>query len=119
MPQIGYNSGVYYQSTHTDLPSGMFNVFPLVSFRDPRSVWEHEPTFLLGEVVLILLTLVLARSIVRNGRDYMFVAVACCFGGALVELYTILEPNIGNFYHSMASIMTFGDREPLYMLVRY
>jgi alkylation response protein AidB-like acyl-CoA dehydrogenase len=67
----------------------MHEIFPLLTLRDPRSVWENEPTFLVVEVVLILLTLFLARSIFQNGRTYFFIAVACLFGGALIDEPTI------------------------------
>ena len=43
--------------------------------------------------------------------------VACLIGGGSIELLTILEADeIGNFYHSQATVMLFGKREPLYML---
>lgn len=40
-------------------------------------------------------------------------------GGASIELLTILETHIGNFYHSQATINLLGLREPLYMLLYY
>jgi hypothetical protein len=94
----------------------MHAIEPLISVRPPSEVWQHEPTYLVGEVGLSVLTLLLLASCLRERKEF-FVAIASFFGGALIELYTILEPQIGNFYHSQASIMTFGKREPLYMLV--
>ncbi|KAF4647348.1 hypothetical protein FOZ61_004296, partial [Perkinsus olseni] len=43
--------------------------------------------------------------------------LGCLFSGAIVELFTILSPQIGNFYHTQASVMVAGRTEPLYMLL--
>lgn len=97
--------------------SNMHSFFPLFSYRPPQEVWETEPTYLFGEISLLLLTLVLVALVARTGRSYLFVCLASFTGGALIELLTIMEPQIGNFYHSQASLMLFGKREPAYMLV--
>eukprot|EP00494_Astrolonche_serrata_P007179 UN07206 len=37
-------------------------------------------------------------------------------GGIFIELMTILHPEIGNFWHSQATIMLVDKHEPFYML---
>eukprot|EP00047_Mylnosiga_fluctuans_P008306 m.258151 g.258151 ORF g.258151 m.258151 type:complete len:386 (-) comp21333_c0_seq1:48-1205(-) len=96
----------------------LHNILPLVSWRSPADVWAHEPTFLVAEIVCSALTLLMLRHALRTA-EHAFVAVACFFGGALIELFTILETEIGNFYHSQATVTLFGHREPLYMLLSY
>lgn len=95
----------------------MHSFFPLLTYRSPLDVWAHEPTYLFAEIALILLTMVLVVLVARQGRAFSFVCLASFTGGSLIELLTIMEPQIGNFYHSQASLMLFGMREPVYMLV--
>ncbi|MBS0290864.1 MAG: hypothetical protein JSS07_12620 [Proteobacteria bacterium] len=97
--------------------NSMHSFFPLFTYRSPLEVWETEPTYLFGEISLLLLTLVLVAVVARQGRAFAFVCLASFTGGSLIELLTIMEPEIGNFYHSQASLMLFGKREPAYMLV--
>ena len=68
-------------------------------------------------MLLLLLTIPLLVWAVSQGRVYLFVLVASFFGGALIELFTIMEQEIGDFYHSQATLMVLGNREPVYMLV--
>lgn len=53
----------------------------------------------------------------RQGGWHVLVWAATLAGGACVELLTIMETEIGNFYHSTPVVTLFGGREPLYMLL--
>jgi len=91
--------------------------FPLIQFRSPMEIWENEPTYLLAEVTLFYLLFSCAyQSFIRGNAfaQHVFFAASC--GGILIELLTILHPQIGNFWHSQAMIMLFNGHEPMYML---
>eukprot|EP01059_Diplonema_ambulator_P000029 TRINITY_DN10018_c0_g1_i1.p1 TRINITY_DN10018_c0_g1~~TRINITY_DN10018_c0_g1_i1.p1 ORF type:complete len:414 (+),score=116.07 TRINITY_DN10018_c0_g1_i1:745-1986(+) len=91
------------------------DIYPLVQFRDPAAVWEHEPTFVICEVMFVVLLLLELYDGARRG--YAFYALVAAFvGGALIELGTIMHSEIGNFYHSQAVVMLLGGHEPFYML---
>ena len=90
------------------------DVTPYIAFKHPQDVFKDQPTFFLAEVLFLVLTglgLIDATLRPRGGLTF----TACLVGGACVELLTILHKEVGNFYHSQATIMLFGRREPLYM----
>lgn len=92
------------------------SVHPLVAFNDPRDVMAAQPTFFCCELLFLCLAVVGLVDAARRPRG-LLTFVACLVGGAGVELVTILHQEVGNFYHSQATIMLFGKREPLYMLI--
>ena len=57
------------------------------------------------------------RSIEAARRAGVALWAAAVVGGACIELCTVLKRDVGNFYHSQATVMLLGLREPLYMLV--
>ena len=95
---------------------GWHSVYPLIAFNDPREVIAAQPTFFCCEVLFLFLAAIGIRDALRRPRG-LLTFVACLIGGASVELVTILHQEVGNFYHSQATIMLFGRREPLYMLL--
>ena len=95
---------------------GWHSVYPLIAFNDPREVFAAQPTFFCCEVLFLFLAAIGIRDALRRPRG-LLTFVACLIGGASVELVTILHQEVGNFYHSQATIMLFGRREPLYMLL--
>lgn len=96
--------------------AGWHPIDPLFSFKDPRLVLSQQPTFLYIECLfLVLAAWGILDAARRKGGMLMF--IACLFGGAAVELVTILHQEVGNFYHSQATLMLLGNREPVYMLL--
>ena len=91
-------------------------VTPVLAFNDPREVWATQPTFLIAELLFLFLAIVGLADAAKRPRGFL-TFVSCLVGGAAVELVTILHGEVGNFYHSQATIMLFGRREPLYMLL--
>ena len=94
----------------------MHSVHPIIAFRDPLEIWQTEPTFLVGEILFHVLLCCGLVTAVCQGRKWVNIFVGCFFAGGTIELFTILSPQIGNFYHSQAWIQLFGLREPFYML---
>ena len=83
---------------------------------------EGEWTFLAGEMLMHALVCWLAWWVFAQGKAggrglAAATLVACFTGGALIELATVMVPQIGNFYHAQVAVQLFGLREPLYMLV--
>jgi hypothetical protein len=105
-------------------PTGWHDVWPLFKVNDPALVWARQPTLLLAEVFFLVLFLgttwhaflwnVRTRA---ERRRRVALWAAAVVGGACIELCTVLKRDVGNFYHSQATVMLFGLREPLYMLV--
>ena len=96
--------------------SSFYPVTPLVAFKDPRDIFIEQPTFLGAEILFMLLAaLGLVDAAFRRRGGLTF--TACLVGGASVEIMAILHTEVGNFYHSQASVMLLGLREPLYMLL--
>ena len=105
-------------------PSGWHDVWPLVHINDPRLVWERQPTLLLAEIVFTALFLGVTWHAFKwnvrtraERRRRVALWAAAVIGGACIELCTVLKRDVGNFYHSQATVMLLGLREPLYMLV--
>ena len=106
------------------MPESIFYpITPLVGFKDPRDILIEQPTFLGAEALFMLLAAlgvcdaVFRRGGLTNPRRGGLTFTACLVGGASVELLTVLHTEVGNFYHSQASVMLLGLREPLYMLL--
>ena len=54
---------------------------------------------------------VFRRGGLTNPRRGGLTFTACLVGGASVELLAVLHTEVGNFYHSQASVMLLGLRE--------
>jgi hypothetical protein len=92
------------------------SITPLLALQDPRAVHSVQPTFLYAEFLLLALACCGIKDAFSR-PDGLLTFVSCLVGGTAVELITILHGEMGNFYHSQGSIMLFGRREPLYMLL--
>ena len=91
---------------------------PLISFNAPSKIWNETPANLILEVQFLFLFFMCTYDafIRRKNKMYRLAWLQSLFCGILIELLTILPESIGNFYHSQFMFMSFGNREPLYML---
>jgi len=96
--------------------AGWRSFFPLVVVGDPAEVWSVQPTFLIAEGLFLVLALWGVIDAMRRQRGGL-TFLAALVGGSAIELVTIMHEEVGNFYHSQATIMLFGRREPAYMLL--
>jgi hypothetical protein len=99
-------------------PSGSswHSFHPLVTINDPADVWADNPSFLVAEALFLgLLLWVTLYATSKGGRERALL-VACLTAGGSIEILTIMHKQVGNFYHSQATVMLFGQREPLYMV---
>ena len=86
----------------------------MVVVGDPAEVWSVQPTFLIAEGLFLVLALWGVIDAMRRQRGGL-TFLAALVGGSAIELVTIMHEEVGNFYHSQATIMLFGRREPAYM----
>lgn len=98
--------------------SSWHSIQPLIAFSDPYQVWSEQPTLLIAECLFLVmfLSITVHAFSCKTGSAYRALWMASLTGGAAIELMTILNKEIGNFYHSQAVLMLFGRREPVYML---
>ena len=93
--------------------------YPLLAFNSPEAVWRDNPSYLCGEIMMtVLVAWITFSALFGSGSSTRtrFVWAACFTAGGTIELLTIMNKQVGNFYHSQAVIMLFGLREPFYML---
>jgi len=91
----------------------------LVKFRDPRQIWEAQPTYLISEwtyLIIGLLTFIHSR---RVGGRYRHLWLAILFHGTVIECISYCLPDIDSFWHSQTTLMLIGRRLPLHIMIVY
>jgi len=98
----------------------MHSFLPVLWLNSWEDVLKANPSLLGVEILTTLLCLWgIIVAFREKDRWHRVLVSAALFGGASIELLTIMEPQIGNFYHSQATVMLFGLREPFWMLLYY
>merc|ERR1711871_503404 len=98
-------------------PNAWHSFSPLLHLNDPAAVWEDTPSFLIAEILFIVLLVWCTWHACTSGGKDRTLFISCLTAGGSIEILTIMHTQVGNFYHSQATIMLFGKREPLYMLL--
>ncbi|CAM9878222.1 unnamed protein product [Lampetra planeri] len=88
----------------SSLPSSSW----LVTFRDPREIWDLHPTLLINEVTVFLVAAASAVHAIRKGGRWRYMWVGIILHGLIVESISYLLPNIDNFWHAQSSTMLLG-----------
>ncbi len=83
-------------------------------FIDPLEQWAQQPTFLIGEYVIILCALMAFVHARRSGRANLLICLAALITGTGSDLIFMALPLVDNFWHAQASIMLTA-RLPLYI----
>ncbi len=83
-------------------------------FIDPLEQWTQLPTFLIGEYVIILCTLMTFVHARRAGRANLLICLAALIAGTGNDLIFMALPLVDNFWQAQASIMLTA-RLPLYI----
>mmetsp|Transcript_3746 Transcript_3746/g.9125 ORF Transcript_3746/g.9125 Transcript_3746/m.9125 type:complete len:411 (-) Transcript_3746:65-1297(-) len=86
----------------------------LVSLRSPWDVWATEPTLLVMEVATWLIFVCLAIHAVRSGGRHVCLLLLGAIGGAVLDPFCLLSPEVNNYWHSQAMVMLYNYREPFY-----
>lgn len=87
-------------------------------FTDPLEQWAQQPTFLIGEYVIILCTLTAFVHARRAGRANLLIFLAALVTGTGNDLIFMALPLVDNFWQAQASIM-LTTRLPLYIPCMY
>ena len=83
-------------------------------FIDPLEQWAQQPTFLIGEYVIILCALIAFIHACRAGRANLLICLAALITGTGNDLIFMALPLVDNFWQAQASIMLTA-RLPLYI----
>ncbi|KAF4715037.1 hypothetical protein FOZ62_017189, partial [Perkinsus olseni] len=92
---------------------------PILTIYNPYELWKLNPSYIAAEYFYFIFAAATFYHAFthRKAGNSLGLWLGCLFSGAIVELFTILSPQIGNFYHTQASVMVAGRTEPLYMLL--
>ena len=91
---------------------------PWQVFTSPVEQWARQPTFLIGEYVIIACALAALVHARRAGRANLLIWVAALVAGTGNDLIFMVLPLVDNFWQGQASIM-LTPRLPLYILCMY
>ncbi|WP_419554464.1 hypothetical protein [Candidatus Poriferisodalis sp.] len=87
---------------------------PWKVFTSPAEQWAAQPTFLIGEYVIIGCAVLALVHALRSGRANWFIWAAALIAGTANDLIFIALPLVDNFWQAQASIM-LTPRLPLYI----
>ncbi len=91
---------------------------PWKIFTGPVAQWATQPTFLIGEYVIILCAFTAFIHARRTGRANLLVCLAALAAGTGNDLIFMALPLVDNFWQAQASIM-LNPRLPLYIPCMY
>jgi hypothetical protein len=92
---------------------------PFFLFRNPKDVFEFEPTFLILEyymIFLFMLTFIHAVTTSRKNVTFWLTTIA---HGLFVECVSYFVPMIDNFWHAQSTMQTTFGRLPVYIICLY
>ena len=87
-------------------------------FTGPIEQWAQQPTFLIGEYVIILCAVVAFVHARRAGHANLLICVAALVAGTANDLIFMALPTVDTFWQGQASIM-LTPRLPLYIPCTY
>ncbi|XP_031574568.1 uncharacterized protein LOC116308317 [Actinia tenebrosa] len=97
--------------------SGFLSWF--ISFRNPIEIWKNEPTFLLCEIVYLLMAAMTLKHAVRHGGCNILLWLAICLHGLTTECVSYFVPDVDNFWHAQSTVILVEKRLPLHIFFFY
>lgn len=91
-----------------------FEALPWQSFMSPLSQWAVMPSFLLGEIMFMICTVVALVHAIRSGRDHVLIWIAALIAGTANDMIFMALPLVDTFWQAQATIM-LTPRLPLYI----
>ena len=91
---------------------------PWQMFMAPTEQWANLPTFLIGEYVVILVTLIALVHALRAPRANLLILLAAIIAGTGNDLIFMALPLVDTFWQAQATIM-LTPRLPLYIVCLY
>ena len=107
MEQIAESFNLYYSK---------WNHIPWSFYTNPQLVHERLPTFVFGEFLFFLLSLVCFIHAVK--KKNLFIWIATVIVGCTNDVIFMYLPAVDNFFHAQGTIM-LTPRLPLYILCVY
>jgi hypothetical protein len=92
---------------------------PLWTPRSPIEIYREEPTFLICELLFITTALLSLVHALRYRGRYLWLWNATIAHGLMTECLSYFYPPIDNFWHAQSTVMMFGQREPLHIILLY
>ncbi len=96
------------------LPWDLAPHLPWSVFTSPLDKWAVQPSFLVGEYLFYLCTIVAFLHARRHGRAHLLVFVAALLAGTANDLIFMAVPLVDNFWQAQSTIM-LTPRLPLYI----
>lgn len=87
---------------------------PWKTFTSPAEQWANQPTFLIGEYVIIICAALALIHAVRAGRSNRLTWVAALIAGTANDVIFMALPVVDTFWQAQATIM-ITPRLPLYI----
>ena len=87
---------------------------PWRAFMSPLEQWASQPTFLIGEYVIIACAVAALVHARRHGRANVLILVAALVAGTANDLIFMALPVVDNFWQAQATVMLTA-RVPLYI----
>merc|ERR1712137_1087948 len=84
----------------------------------PEVVAEKMPSFVCGELLFAIMSLICFIHAWKKGRTYLLVWFASIFAGCANDAVFMFLPGVDNFFHAQGTIM-ITPRLPLYILFVY
>ena len=92
---------------------------PLWTPRSPIEIYREEPTFLICELLFITTAILSLVHALRYRGRYLWLWNATIAHGLMTECLSYFYPPIDNFWHAQSTVMMFGQREPLHIILLY
>ena len=83
------------------LPWDVAPDLPWKVFKGPLDQWEVMPSFLLGEIVVIVCAFVALIHASRRGRDHLLVWIAALTAGTANDIIFMALPLVDNFWQDL------------------
>ena len=91
---------------------------PWQAFMSPLEQWANQPTFLIGEYVIIACAVAAVVHAWRHGPANLLILVAALVAGTANDLIFMALPVVDNFWQAQATVMLTA-RVPLYIPCMY
>ena len=91
---------------------------PWQAFMNPLEQWANQPTFLIGEYVIIACAVAALVHARRHGPAHVLILVTALLAGTANDLIFMALPVVDNFWQAQATVMLTA-RVPLYIPCLY
>ena len=91
---------------------GRWEHIPWAALREPEQVWRDQPTFVIGEFLMIAGALIALAHAYRHGRLHLLLWLCSLIAGSANDAFFMWIPIVDNFWQAQASIMMSAAPPP-------